>query len=122
MRNKREPWSFLLLVLLGIFLIHLSIPETGVIKSFDLDTAWAQEPGKGEQDSHYIQLMKQLKIKVDDWLKDINQRIEKEDVTRFEVRFLEILRSLLEWIGEKIESQIEAGEKKPKKRTRGEDI
>jgi hypothetical protein len=59
---------------------------------------------------------------VDGWLKDLNQRIESEDVTRFEVRFLEILRSVLEWVGEKIDAQIESGEKKPKKKTRGEEV
>ncbi|MDP3015525.1 MAG: hypothetical protein Q8N70_00425, partial [Deltaproteobacteria bacterium] len=86
---------------------------------------WAQNiggEGKGEQDSHYVQMMRQLRTKVDGWLKDLNQRIEREDVTRFEVRFLEILRSVLEWVGEKIDAQIESGEKKPKKKTRGEEV
>ena len=84
--------------------------------------AWAQNRGGGEQDSHYTQLMRQLRTKVDGWLKDLNQRIESEDVTRFEVRFLEILRSLLEWVGEKVDAQIESEEKKPKKKMRGEEV
>jgi hypothetical protein len=86
---------------------------------------WAQNTGgegKSEQDSHYVQVMKQLRTKVDGWLKDLNQRIESEDVTRFEVRFLEILRSVLEWVGEKIDNQIESGEIKPKKKTRGGEV
>jgi len=89
------------------------------------DKAWAQglqEQGKEQSDSHYIQMMKQFRAKVDAWLKDLNERIEGGDVTRFEVRFLEILRSLLEWVGEKIDSQIESGEKKPKGRMKGEEV
>lgn len=86
---------------------------------------WAQGitgEERGEQESHYIQLMKQLKGIVNGWLKDLNQRIESEDVTRFEVRFLEILRSLLEWAGEKIDAEIESGDKKPQKRKVGETV
>jgi hypothetical protein len=67
-------------------------------------------------------MMKQFRMKVDEWLKDLNKRIESEDVTRFEVRFLEILRSILEWMGEKIDAQIESGEKKPKRKMRGEEV
>jgi hypothetical protein len=71
---------------------------------------------KSEEDSHYIALLKQIKEKVDGWLKSINERIEREDVTRLEVRFLEILRNILEWVKEKIDSKLESlEEKKPKK-------
>jgi len=48
---------------------------------------------------------------VDDWLKSINEEIEKEDVTRFKVRFLEILRSILEWVKAEIDSWLETSEK-----------
>jgi hypothetical protein len=48
---------------------------------------------------------------VDGWLKSINEEIEDEDVTRFKVRFLEILRSLLEWVKGKIDSWLENSEK-----------
>ena len=48
---------------------------------------------------------------VDGWLKSINDQIENEDVTRFKVRFLEILRSILEWVKEKIDSRLEDSEK-----------
>jgi len=65
---------------------------------------------KGETDPYMIQLLKELKVRVDGWLKSLNDRIEREDVTRFEVRFLEILRSILEWVKEKIDSQIESSE------------
>jgi len=65
---------------------------------------------KGGTDSHLIQLLKELKGTVDGWLKSLNERIEREDVTRLEVRFLEILRSILEWVKEKIDSHIESSE------------
>jgi hypothetical protein len=79
-----------------------------------------QNLDKEESDSHYIQLLKALKEKVDGWLKSLNERIEREDVTRFEVRFLEILRNILEWVKEKIDSKIESWEeKKPEKKESG---
>jgi hypothetical protein len=64
-----------------------------------------------EKDSFVTQLLKELKQIVDGWLKTINEEIENEDVTRFKVRFLEILRSILEWLKEKIDSWLEASEK-----------
>jgi hypothetical protein len=118
----------LFIILLGLILNPLPIPEwiglKGKIGVYS-GIAWAQrnkEEGRGEQDSHYNQVMKQLRAQVDEWLKDLNQKIESEDVTRFEVRFLEILRSILEWVGEKIDSQIESEERKPKKKIKGEDV
>jgi hypothetical protein len=63
---------------------------------------------KEETDSYFIQMLKELKITVDGWLKSLNDRIEREDITRFEVRFLEILRGILEWVKEKIDSQLES--------------
>ncbi len=76
------------------------------------------EKKEEETDSHYIQLLKKVQEKLDEWLKSINDRIEKEDITRFEVRFLEILRNLLEWTKEKVDEKIESskGKKPPKKR------
>jgi hypothetical protein len=66
---------------------------------------------KGEQDTFMIDLLRQLKQILDGWLKSINEEIEDEDVTRFKVRFLEILRSILEWVKEKIDSWLETSEK-----------
>jgi len=116
------------MILLGLVLSPFPVPERmglgGKIGGYS-GIAWAQknaEEGKGGQNSYYNQLMKQLRAKVDEWLRDLNQQIEGEDVTRFKVRFLEILRSILEWVGEKIDAQIESEEKKPKKKIRGEDI
>ncbi len=66
---------------------------------------------RGEKDTFTIDLLKQLKQIIDGWLKSINEEIENEDVTRFKVRFLEILRSVLEWLKEKIDSWLENSEK-----------
>ncbi len=76
-----------------------------------------KEEEKEEGDTYTISLLKQLRDKIDSWLKSINERIEKEDITRFEVRFLEMLRSILEWIRGKIDSKLESlKEKRPRKR------
>jgi len=100
-------------------ILRLEVPkargEARIIPAQDLE----KEEKKRETDSNYIQLLKQLKEKVDGWLKSLNERIEREDVTRFEVRFLEILRNILEWVKEKIDSKIESEEKKPEKKERG---
>jgi len=98
----------------GIFHIsELVVPgevkgEERIIPAQNLE----REGKQGETDSNYIQLLKQLKVKVDSWLKDLNERIEREDITRFEVRFLEILRNILEWVKEKIDTKIESSEEK----------
>jgi len=65
---------------------------------------------KGEKDSYMVQLLSELKQTLDGWLKSINDEVEREDVTRFKVRFLEILRSILEWVKEKIDSYLESSE------------
>jgi hypothetical protein len=75
-----------------------------------------KEGKKGETDPHLILVLKEIQKKLDEWLKKLNERIESEDITRFEVRFLEILRNILEWIKEKIDAKIESAEKeKPNK-------
>jgi hypothetical protein len=75
------------------------------------------EEKKGETDPHLLQVLKEIQKKLDEWLKSLNERIESEDVTRFEVRFLEFLRNILEWVKEKVDAKIESSEKGiPKKR------
>jgi hypothetical protein len=77
------------------------------------------EEKKGETDPHLILVLKEIQKKLDEWLKSLNERIESEDITRFEVRFLEILRNILEWIKEKVDAKIESSEKeKPIKKER----
>jgi hypothetical protein len=75
---------------------------------------------KEEGDSHFIQVLKMLRQEIDGWLKSLNEKIENEDIARYEVRFYEILRSILEWIREKIDAKIAASEKKPQKTEFGE--
>jgi predicted RND superfamily exporter protein len=76
-----------------------------------------KEEKEGGQDTYYIALLKQIREKVDEWLKSLNEKIEREDITRFKVRFYEILRNILEWVKEKLDAKIESSEEqKPKKR------
>jgi hypothetical protein len=79
------------------------------------------EEEKGETDPHMLQILKEIQKKLDEWLKSLNESIESEDVSRFKVRFLEILRNILEWVKEKVDAKIESSEKeKPiKKRQKG---
>jgi hypothetical protein len=72
---------------------------------------------KGEADPHMLQVLKEIQRKLDGWLKSLNERIESEDVSRFEVRFLEILRNILEWVKGKVDAKIQSSEKgKPTKK------
>ncbi len=75
---------------------------------------WEKE-GKG--DSYSIALLKQIGERLDEWLKSLNDRIEREDITRFKVHFYEFLRNILEWVKEKIDAKIDFREEKgPRKR------
>ena len=77
-----------------------------------------QDEGKEEQtDPHFILILKRLREKLDEWIKSLNERIENEDITRLEVRFLEILRSILGWVREKVDAKIESSEKRKPKET-----
>jgi hypothetical protein len=75
------------------------------------------EEEKEQTDPHLILVLKRLREKLDEWLKSINDRIESEDVTRLEVWFLKILRSMLEWVREKVNAKIESSEKEKPKET-----
>ena len=79
------------------------------------------ETEKGKTDPYMVQILKEIQKKLDEWLKSLNESIEGEDVSRFKVRFLEILRNILEWVKEKVDAKIESSEKeKPiKKRQKG---
>jgi hypothetical protein len=66
-----------------------------------------EERGKKEaKETYYIQILRILRENLNEWLKSLNDRIESEDVTRLEVRFLEILRNILEWFKEKIDAKL----------------
>ena len=75
-----------------------------------------QDEGKKEQtEPPLILVLKRLRGKLDEWIESINDRIESEDASRLEVRFLEILRSILGWVREKVDAKIASTEKgKPK--------
>jgi hypothetical protein len=124
-RKGRFLSSFLVLLLVSIYgpfhILDLVIPKEGKARErINLVQDTEQEGKKEGTDSPYIQLLKQIREKVEGWLKSLNERIEREDVARFEVRFLEILRNILEWVKEKIDSKIESSEeKKPEKQERG---
>ena len=130
--NWMRKWTgFFLSVLLILVVISisdsfrnfkLSVPEEakgGELRIILLQAAEKEEK-KGETDPHFILILKQVKEKLDAWLKSLNNRIESEDVTRLEVRFLEILRSILEWVKEKIDSKIASSEEtKEEKKEKG---
>jgi hypothetical protein len=74
---------------------------------------------KRDDDSSFIQVLRGFQEIVEGWLKSLNERIESEDVTRFEVRFLEILRNMLEWVKEKIDAQIDSAREQQQRREKG---
>jgi len=77
-----------------------------------------QDEGKNEQtDPHLILILKRLREKLDEWIESVNDRIESEDVSRLEVRFLEILRSILGWVREKVDAEIASSEKEKPRET-----
>jgi hypothetical protein len=115
--------SFFFVLLLGISLLSgsFSFPRKEIPKETEKGENRIRliqdEERRGGTDSHYLQLLKEIQRKLDEWLKSINERIESEDISRFKVRFLEILRSILEWIKEKVDAKIESAEKeKPRQK------
>jgi uncharacterized protein YceK len=110
--------SLFLIFILGIGLVSGSfsiltktIPNETKTEGYRIIlTQDEKEEKKGETDPHFILILKEVQKKLEEWLKSLNERIESEDVTRFEVRFLEILRNILEWIKEKVDAKIESYE------------
>jgi hypothetical protein len=114
----------LLLVLIGTFFsLKLSIPlldmraEPASLKQAiskgdqgsPRRAVFGSEEERGKRDTketYYIQILRILRENLDEWLKSLNERIESQDVTRLEVRFLEILRNILEWFKEKIDAKL----------------
>jgi hypothetical protein len=115
MKKWIGPFLSLLLIVSLIFVIGIfqdSRRTTDKKEGLQLLLAQDKQGREKEEgkDTFMIDLLRQLKQIVDGWLKSINEEIEDEDVTRFKVRFLEILRSILEWVREKIDSQLENSE------------
>ncbi len=113
-----KKWVVPILSILLVFgLVYLSGPfhffkitvskgdRSGEVRGELIKTA---EGEREESDSAETQLLKKVQEKLDDWLKSINERIESEEVSRLEVRFLEILRHVLEWVREKVDKRIES--------------
>jgi hemerythrin-like domain-containing protein len=114
MKKWAGPLFSLLLIIVLLWtpgLFHDSNkPTYGRQENQVLPAQYKEKEGKRGGDSYVQSLLKELKETVDRWLKSLNERIEREDVTHFEVRFLEILRSILEWVKEKIDSQIDSSD------------
>ncbi len=70
-------------------------------------------------DPYWLQTLIQLQEQLDEWLKSLNERIESKDVSRIEVRFLEILRNILEWVKEKVDAKIDSSRGKRHRRKKG---
>jgi len=109
--------SVCLVLALGIGLAwdSFSILKKTAPRKTRLEAYWLvpiqEDKEKGEADPHMLQILKEIQKKLDGWLKSLNERIEGEDVSRFKVRFLEILRNILEWVKEKVDAKIESYEK-----------
>jgi hypothetical protein len=120
MKKSKRTSILLLSVLMAILIFNQAFPKD---KGGDWRILLIQSGEKGEKkeepDPHFIQILKQLKEKVDGWLKSLNERIENEDITRFKVRFLEIIRNILEWVKEKIDSKIKSLEDKKQEKKEG---
>jgi hypothetical protein len=118
--KSMKKWISLLLI--GVFFLILSASDIfrsarerreSIEKPRMLLIQDTEKEGKG--DTYSIALLKQMKEKVDGWLKSLNEKIEEEDITRLEVRFYEFLRNILEWVKEKIDAKIDSSEKEKSK-------
>jgi len=121
-----KKWIVPLLSLLLIAVLLLISCPFDIFGSSKTKKGSEEQPGilqtQGEQkeeqaDPHFILVLKRLREKLDEWLKSIDDRIESENVTRLEVRFLEILRSILGWVREKVDAKIRSSEKEKPKET-----
>ncbi|MGA2318858.1 MAG: hypothetical protein ABSG71_21120 [Thermodesulfobacteriota bacterium] len=119
-------WIVPLLSLLLIAVLLLISSPFNIFKPSMTKKESGEKPGilltqdeekKEQTDPHLILVLKRLREKLDEWLKSLNDRIESEDISRLEVRFLEVLRSILEWVREKVDAKIESSEKEKPKET-----
>ncbi len=114
------------LLLVGIFFLRPVVsgilnPRAVAESIGDPRVAFAQGTEKDAKgDTYSVALLKQIREQVETWLKSLNEKIENEEITRFEVRFYEILRSILEWVKEKVDAKIGSSEGEiPQKREKG---
>ena len=107
---------FLSLFLMGVWGMDLAVSGTsnpvadaeGTAKPMIVFAQGLEKNAKG--DTYSVTLLRQIREKVETWLKSLNEKIENEEITRFEVRFYEILRNILEWVKEKIDAKIGSSE------------
>ena len=105
-----------LIYLTGPFhLFKITVPKEDSGKSPRV--MMAQNMEKDETEPQWTRLFKEIQEMLDGWLKSLNERIERQDVSKIEVRFLEVLRNILEWLKEKVDAKVESSkEKAPKKK------
>jgi hypothetical protein len=126
MRKWIVPFLSLLLVLVLVYLsgpfhvFKVTVPGKDLREK--VRTVLTQSAEKDEKkegtDPYWLQALIQIQEQLDEWLKSLNERIESKDVSRIEVRFLEVLRNILEWVKEKVDAKIESsrGKGPPKKK------
>jgi hypothetical protein len=115
MRKWIGPCVSLLIVVVLLVLSGPSVQTEGDEHGQSLVFAQDKRDLRKEDDSHFIQILVDFEEIVDGWLKSLNERIESEDVTRLEVRFLEVLRNILEWVRDKLDEQIASTREKQKR-------
>jgi hypothetical protein len=113
MKKWIGPFVSVLLVIVLVCLIAPSQPpvqresaEVGIkpVRAI-IDT---DDKEKKQEDSALVQVLGRVQEVLDGWLKSLNERIESEEITRLEVRFLEVLRSVLEWVKAQVDAKIES--------------
>ena len=113
MKKWIGPFVSVLLVIVFVCLIAPSQPpvqresaEVGIkpVRAI-IDT---DDKEKKQEDSALVQVLGRVQEVLDGWLKSLNERIESEEITRLEVRFLEVLRSVLEWFKAQVDAKIES--------------
>ncbi len=124
-----KKWGGILLSMFIIAILLLILTASDIFRPATDERAGIEKPRisltqdtekEGKGDTYSIALLKKMREKVDEWLKSLNEKIEREDITRFEVRFYEFLRNILEWVKEKIDAKIGSSEEqRPKKREKG---
>jgi phosphomevalonate kinase len=120
-----KKWIIPFLSVLLVFLfVSLPFPDSLFTKKMkpggqSVKGPWmmVQRVEKDEAEDLSIRLYKELQETLDNWLRSLNERIESKEISRIEVRFLEVLRNILEWIKEKVDAKIESlKEKSPPKK------
>jgi len=106
--------SVLMAVVLVYFLAPFQMPAPQGAGDSDVKPVPAifgktdEEKERKDEDTQLIQILKRVQEVLDGWLKSLNERIESKDVSRLEVRFLEVLRSVVEWVKAKVDAKIDS--------------